>query len=322
MTRPRILLALTLAATLAAALSLMAGKTWVPFDAWWSTDPRWWIIFDLRVPRTLLALMIGAVLGLSGAVLQGYLRNPLADPGLVGVSSAAAFGAVTAIFFGIGGSVWMLAGSAMAAAALSVALLAFLVGRSASAVSFILAGTILSALAAALTTLLISIAPNPFATAEIVTWLMGALTDRGYDEIVFAAPFMALGALLLLTTGRTLDALALGEDVARSMGISIPRLQAIIALGLGLGVGASVAVTGVVGFVGLIVPHIVRPLVGQKPSALLVPSMLAGALLLTIADSLVRMTPGAGELKLGVAMALIGAPFFFWLLWRYRRHMA
>lgn len=310
------------AIALAAVLSLLAGKVWVPFSAWVDGDNLWWIIAELRVPRTFLALMIGAVLGLSGAVLQGYLRNPLADPAIVGVSSSAALGAVTAIFLGLGTSVWAVAGSAMTGAFLSVLLLAFLVGRSASAVMFILAGTILSTVAASLTSLLLSLAPNPFATSEILSWLMGALTDRGYPELFFSAPFMVIGMAILFSTGPALDALSLGEDAARSMGHDLGRMQMVIAAGLGLCVGAAVAVTGVVGFVGLIVPHLLRPVVGQRPSALLLPSALCGALLLLVADILVRLSPGAAEVKLGIAMSMIGAPFFFGLLWRYRRQMA
>ncbi len=304
------------------ALSVMTGKLWVPPQAFFSDDPLWRVIVDLRLPRTFLGLGVGATLGLSGAVLQGYLRNPLADPAVIGVSSWAAFGAVAALFLGIGGNVWLLAGCAMLAACLSVLLLSFLVGRSASAVGFILTGAVLSTLAGSLTTLLISLAPNPYAMGEIITWMMGALTDRSYEELAFSAPFMLAGAALLLTTAPALDALSLGEDVARSLGFSLTRLQIVIAVGLGLGVGAAVAVTGVVGFVGLMVPHVLRPLVGQKPSALLIPSALGGAFLVLTADSLVRLTPGAGEVKLGVATSLIGAPFFFWLLWRTRRHLA
>lgn len=303
-------------------LSLMAGKVWVPFDAWFSDSAGWWIIFELRLPRAILATAIGAMLGLSGAVLQGYLRNPLADPGLIGVSSGAALGAVASIFFGLAASPFVLFACAMAGAGATMLLLGLLVGRSESAIAFILAGTVLSSLAGSLTAFLISIAPNPFATSEIVIWLMGALTDRGIDEVRLALPFIAGGMLLLFTTGRSIDALSLGEAAARSLGVRLGRLQAVIVLALGLGVGAAVAVTGVVGFVGLIVPHIVRPFVGQKPSALLLPSALGGAALLLTADSLVRLAPGAGEVRLGVAMALIGGPFFFALLFRMRGRMA
>lgn len=316
MTRKLVLLALLVAA--AFALSLIAGKLWIPPSAWFGQDANAAILFELRLPRALLGLCIGAVLGLSGAVLQGYLRNPLADPGVVGVSSSAALGAVTAIVLGIASNPLILFVCAMAAAGGSMALLAALTWRQASAVQFILAGTVLASLSGALTAFVISVAPNPYAVAEVIDWLMGALTDRGMDDARLALPFLLIGALVLAATGPSLDALSLGEDTARSLGIRLGRLQALVVLGTGLTVGASVAVTGVVGFVGLIVPHLLRPLFGARPSALLLPSALGGAALVLIADSLCRLIPGAGEVRLGVAMALIGAPFFLWLLLKGR----
>ena len=310
-------LILALAAALLFALSLMAGKAWI---APWSIDPRgWWIVAELRLPRAILAASIGAVLGLSGAVLQGYLRNPLADPALIGVSSSAALGAVTAIFLGAALSPVALFGSAMAGAAGAMLLLGLLAGRTGSAIGFILAGMVLSSLAGSLTAFLISISPNPFAVSEIISWLMGALTDRSFADVKLALPFMAAGALILALSAHSLDVLNLGEETARSLGVRLGRVQALVIVGLGLAVGASVAVSGVVGFVGLIVPHLVRPLVGQRPSALLLPSALGGAALLLAADSLVRLAPGAGEIRLGVAMALIGTPFFLAMLLTMRR---
>ncbi|CAN5177921.1 iron ABC transporter permease [soil metagenome] len=300
------------------ALSLLAGKVWLPPSEFFRDGPAAWIVIDLRLPRAILALFIGAGLGLSGAVLQGYLRNPLADPSVVGISSTAALGAVTAIFLGAAVSPAVVFGSAMAGAAFAVLLLVTMGGRQSSPLAFILAGTVLSSLSGALTAFLISIAPNPFATSEIISWLMGALTDRSLEDTMRAVPLIAVGMALLLTVGRSLDALTLGEDAARSLGIDMRWLQAIIVLGLCLTVGASVAVSGVVGFVGLIVPHIVRRFVGEKPSAILLPSALGGAALVLAADSLVRLTPGAGEVRLGIAMALIGAPFFFVLLSRMK----
>lgn len=294
-------------------LSLAAGKAWVPIDAMWTGDARWQIVVQLRLPRACLALLLGASLGLSGAVLQGWLRNPLADPGVLGVSSAAALGAVAAIILGVG-SQWGIFVAAMASAMLAMGLLALLAWRAESPTAFVLAGTILASLSAALTAFCISIAPNPYVVAEAIDWLMGALTDRGPDDLLHAAPFMALGCALLALTGRPLDALTLGSDAARSLGVRLGGLQALVILGCGLAVGAGVAVTGVVGFVGLVVPHLLRPIVGAKPSALLLPSALGGAVLVLAADSLCRLVPGAGEVRLGVAMAMIGAPFFLALL--------
>jgi iron complex transport system permease protein len=300
------------------ALSLLAGKVWLPPTAILNDGPAAWIVLDLRLPRAILGLFIGAGLGLSGAVLQGYLRNPLADPSIVGISSTAALGAVIAIFLGAAVSPAIVFGSAMTGAAFAVLLLVAMGRRGNSPLAFILAGTVLSSLSGALTAFLISIAPNPFATSEIITWLMGALTDRSMADAMRAVPLIAVGMVLLLTVARSLDALTLGEDAARSLGIDMRWLQWVIVLGLCLTVGASVAVSGVVGFVGLIVPHVVRRFVGEKPSAILVPSALGGAALVLAADSLVRLTPGAGEVRLGIAMALIGAPFFFTLLARTR----
>ena len=309
---------LTLLVVCAFLLSLMAGKLWIPPAAFFGPGADAAILIELRVPRALLGLGIGAALGLSGAVLQGYLRNPLADPAVVGVSSSAALGAVAAIVLGIASNPLILFACAMLGAGGSMALLAALTWRRAGTVQFILAGTVLASLSGALTAFLISIAPNPYAVAEVLDWLMGALTDRGMDDVRLALPFLLLGVALLAATGPSLDALGLGEDTARSLGVRLGRVQALVVLGTGLAVGASVAVTGVVGFVGLVVPHLLRPLFGARPSALLLPSALGGAALVLVADSLCRLAPGAGEVRLGVAMALIGAPFFLWLLLKGR----
>ena len=314
-----VLLAAIVAAML---LSLIAGKVWIPLEAWAHADPRWPIIAELRLPRTVLAALVGASLGLSGAAMQGYLRNPLADPGLFGVSSGAALGAVISLYFGYAAAPWLLPMFALAGAAITMALLALLVGRSGSIIVFTLAGVILSSVAVSMTSLAISLAPTPFATSQIVTWLMGALTDRSWDDVRLALPLMALGWLLLAFTGRSLDVLTLGESAARSMGVDPRRLQLLIVIGVALCVGASVATAGIIGFVGLIVPHLVRPFVGNRPSAVLLPSALAGALLLLLAESLVRAMPTVSELRLGIAMSMLGGPFFLLLLLRMRRRLA
>ena len=315
---------LALLAGIAAAfvLSLLAGKVWIPLDAWSVGDPRWPIIAELRLPRTVLAVMVGAALGLSGAAMQGYLRNPLADPGLFGVSSGAALGAVISLYFGYAAASWLLPAFALTGAAVTMTLLALLVGRSGSVILFTLAGVILSSVAGSMTALAISLAPTPFATSQIVTWLMGALTDRSWDDVTLALPLLALGCVLLAFTGRTLDALTLGESAARSMGVDPLRLQLLIVIGVARCVGASVATAGIIGFIGLIVPHLVRPFVGNRPSAVLLPSALAGALLLLVADCLVRAMPTVSELRLGIAMSMLGGPFFLFLLLRMRRGLA
>jgi iron complex transport system permease protein len=307
--------ALPLLAALALAflLSLIAGKVWIGPADWFSDSANGWIMAELRLPRAILGASIGAVLGLSGAVLQGYLRNPLADPTVVGVSSTAALGGVVAILIGV--TPFPLA---MLGAALSVIILVLMAGRSGGPLGFILAGMVLATLSGSLTAFLISVAPNPYATSEIIAWMMGALTDRTMDDAILAVPLMLLGGVILVTTARSLDALTLGEDAARSLGIDPGKLQWVIALGIGLGVGASVAVSGVVGFVGLIVPHFVRMIFGERPSSTLLPSALGGAILVLVADSLVRLLPGAGEVRLGIVMAVLGAPFFFLLLSKMR----
>ena len=315
----RLLVPLSLLAFL---LSLMAGKVWILPADWLSDTANGWIMAELRLPRAILGATIGATLGLSGAVLQGYLRNPLADPSVVGVASSAALGGVLAIFLGLGTLPFGLFGCAMLGAGLSMLLLVLLGGRTGGTLGFILAGMALSTLAGSLTAFLISIAPNPYATSEIIAWMMGALTDRGWHDVALGIPCMMLGCTLLLTSGRSLDALTLGEDTAQTLGVNPGRLRWLIIAGIGLGVGASVAVTGVVGFVGLIVPHFVRLMIGEKPSSILIPSALGGAILTLVADSAVRLIPGPGEMRLGVAMAVLGAPFFLLLLYRINRRSA
>ncbi|WP_112382592.1 FecCD family ABC transporter permease [Sphingomonas carotinifaciens] len=318
----RLSLFLLLALIAAALLSVAAGKVWVPWGAWTADDPRGIIIAELRLPRTVLAMAVGAALGLSGAVMQGYLRNPLADPGLFGVSSGAALGAVLSLFFGYAAQAWLLPGFALAGAGMTMALLALIAGRSGSLILFTLAGMILTSIAGSLTTLAISLAPTPFVASEIVTWLIGALTDRSWDDVKVALPLIAGGIAVLATTARSLDALTLGEAAARSIGVDPRRLQLAVIAGTALTVGASVATAGVIGFVGLMVPHLVRPLAGNRPSAILLPSALGGALLVTVADSLVRIAPTVSELRLGVAMSMLGGPFFLYLLIRMRRGLA
>ena len=321
MTGLRLNIGLAIALLAAMILSLAAGKVWVSPAAWLGDDISALIIMELRLPRTILGAVIGAGLGMAGATMQGYLRNPLADPGIFGVSSTSALGAVISLYFGYAMAAWMLPAFALAGAGIGMGLLALLAGRTGSLILFTLAGVILSTLAGSLTSLMISIAPTPFATTEIITWLMGALTDRSWDDVKLALPITFVGMGFLLATGRSLDALTLGEDAARSMGVNVYRLQWLAVLGVGLTVGASVAAAGIIGFVGLIVPHLVRPFAGHRPSAVLIPSALAGALLVVIADSTVRTLPTVSELRLGIAMALLGAPFFLILLSKMRREL-
>ena len=321
MTRPIPLLLLLLA--LAFPLSLLAGRVWIDPA---TTPNAALILAELRLPRSVLAMVIGAGLGAAGAAMQGYLRNPLADPGLFGIAPMAALGAVASFWLGLEAQAWTLPAMALAGAGAGMALLALIAGRTASGTSgialFTLAGLMIASLAGTLTSLAISMAPNAFAMSEIVTWLMGALTDRGWREVLIAAPLTLAGIACLLVAARSLDALTLGEAAARSLGVEPGRLLTWLVLGVGLTVGSGVAVAGIVGFVGLVVPHLVRPLTDRRPSRLIVPSALAGACLVLVADSAVRVIPFMTELRLGIALSLIGAPFFLWLLLRMRRGLA
>lgn len=277
------------------------------------------IVWELRVPRTLLAAMIGASLGLSGAVLQGLLRNPLASPGVVGVSASAALGAVVAFYSGLAAAFPLgLPLGGMVGASAAVALLMLLAGRNTSTLTLILAGVAVNSLAGALTWLVLNLSSNPYAATEIVFWMMGSLADRSFEHVGVAAALMVPGWVLMASVGRGLDALTLGEDAAVSMGVHLVRVRWLAVLGTALAVGAAVSVSGVIGFIGLVVPHLLRPLVGYQPSRLLLVSALGGAVLLTATDIAVRLFPIGPELKVGVVTALFGAPFFLLLILRLR----
>ncbi len=313
--------ALALALAIALPLSLLAGQVWIdPFGP--PVPNATAILMELRLPRAMLALILGGGLGAAGAAMQGYLRNPLADPGLFGIAPAAALGAVLSFYAGFGAQAVLLPLLALIGAGGAMGLLALIAGRSGGIALFTLAGMMIASLAGALTSLAISLSPNPFALSEIVTWLMGALADRGWHEVRLAGPLTALGLVALWRAAPGLDALTLGEDAARSLGVDPVHLLWLMIVGIGLIVGSGVAVAGMIGFVGLMVPHFVRPFTDQRPSATLVPSALAGALLLLIADCLCRILPLAGgELRLGIALSLAGAPFFLRLLLKMRREL-
>lgn len=278
------------------------------------------ILFELRLPRTLLALAIGAMLGLAGAALQGYLRNPLAEPSVLGTSNAAALGGVAALYFGLAElHPAMLPLLATGGALLSLALLVQLAGKAESPLTLILAGIAVGALAVAGTSLALNLSPNPFAAMEIMTWLLGSLENRAFGHLWIALPCIAVGMAMLLWNGRALDALSLGEDAAQALGTDLRRTRARLLLGTAIGVGGAVAVSGAIGFVGLIVPHLVRPFTDRSPSAILLPSAIGGAALLTLADIGVRVIPATNELKLGVVTAFLGVPVFLVHLIRERR---
>jgi iron complex transport system permease protein len=279
------------------------------------------VMHEIRLPRAILGLMIGVTLGLSGAVLQGFLRNPLAEPGILGISSTAAFGAVLAIYTGVSASFALAVPLAGLAGALAgVILVRSMAGPNGSTLSLILAGVAVTALAGAMTTLVLNLSPNPFAASEIVFWMLGSLTDRSMTHVWLSAPFMIVGWLMLGCLARPLDALTLGSDAAATMGVNVRRLQSFAVFGSAAAIGAAVSVSGAIGFIGLVVPHVLRPLVGSMPSRLLPASALGGAALLLAADVAVRVIAPDRDLKIGVLTALIGAPFFLWLVHRSRRN--
>ncbi|ODU28545.1 iron ABC transporter permease [Sphingopyxis sp. SCN 67-31] len=278
------------------------------------------ILFDLRLPRLLVGLAVGAMLGLAGAALQGYLRNPLAEPSVLGTSNAAALGAVAALYFGLANlHPAALPLLSIAGALLSLALLFALAGRSESPLTLILAGIAVGTLAGAGISLALNLSPNPFAAMEIMTWLMGSLENRSFGHLWAALPCIGAGMALLLWNGRALDALTLGEDGAQALGVDLARTRLRLLLGTAIGVGGAVAVSGAIGFVGLIVPHLIRPLTDRSPSAILLPSAIGGAALLTLADLAVRLIDTTSELKLGVVTAFLGVPVFLFHLMRERR---
>ena len=312
-------LGLVMLLAVASLLALSFGKVWLnPFavadEAWQAT-----VLWEIRLPRVLLAILVGGVLGLSGAALQGLLRNPLADPAIVGVSACAALGAVLVLYSGLAGLVWFaLPLGGMLGATLSVVLVYLLAGSRSSLFSLILAGMAVNAFVGALISLVLNVASNPFAMSEIVYWLLGSFANRSLQDVAVAAPFMVLGSALVLTTGRYLNALSLGEDTAASLGFGSDRWRWLVVGGVACAVGAAVSVSGNIGFVGLVVPHLLRPLVGHEPRRLLWASALGGAVLLVLADMLVQGISGRVELKLGVITALIGGPFFLYLIVKTR----
>ncbi|MEQ5868595.1 iron ABC transporter permease [Sagittula sp. NFXS13] len=286
------------------------------------SSPLTMVMREIRLPRAILAVLVGASLGLSGAAMQGYLRNPLAEPGLIGVSGAAALGAVLAIQTGVAATVTLgLPLMALAGALIGVLLILALAGPRGSSLTLILAGIAISALSGALTSLVLNLSPNPFAASEIMFWMMGSLADRSMTHVWIALPFVLVGGGVLLSLGRGLDALTLGEDAASAMGIRLTRLRLVLVLGTACVIGATTAVAGAIGFVGLVVPHILRPLVGARPSRLLWASALGGAVMVLAADIAVRLILPERDLKLGVVTALVGAPLFLHLIYKTRSQL-
>ena len=272
------------------------------------------ILTQIRLPRSLAAALVGAALGMSGAALQGLLRNPLAEPGVLGVSASAALFATVALFFGLASAdAWVLplASTIRALAATFIVAMAAIHAR--QVVTLILIGVGLSSFAGALMALLLNLAPNPFTLADMINWTLGTVANRSVQDIAFALPLLMLGGAFMLASGRGLAALALGEEAAQSMGLNLKRQRLAVIIGAGLATGGAVALAGAVGFVGIVAPHVLRPFVRHDPARLLMPSALLGAIILVVADVGVRLIPTVSELRLGVVAALIGAPVFVWI---------
>jgi iron complex transport system permease protein len=281
------------------------------------------ILREIRLPRAILAIAIGAMSGMAGAAMQGLLRNPLAAPSLFGAPQAAAFAAVATISLGLNDTLsWGLPIAAITGAFLSVFLLIAVAGRNASLLLLILAGLAVSALAGAGTALAMNLAPNPFAALEIAFWLLGSLEDRSMRHVMLALPFILAAMALLMGQRGAFRALSLGEEAAASLGVPVERLRLTVITGVALGVGAGVAVAGTIGFIGLVAPHLMRPLVRHDPARLLLPAALTGAALLLAADIAVRLIPASSDIKVGVLTSIIGVPFFLWLILRQRRALA
>ena len=314
---PALLVTLGLALNTGAA-DINLGRAFA--DAWQSrASIDSLILFEIRLPRALLALLVGATLGLAGAALLGLLRNPLAEPGIIGVSNGAALGAVIVFYYGLSGLAWyLLPLGGLVGALIAVSCIFLLVGQSRSIITLILAGVAINAVGGAMIALALNFAASPYAVQEIVFWLLGSVANRSFNEILIALPFMLLGWGMMLFCGRFLNALTLGEETARSLGFDVVRLRLVLVVGVAASVGAAVAVAGNIGFVGLVVPHLVRPLVGYEPRRLLPASALVGAILLLIADIAVQGLSGTSEMKLGVITSLVGAPFFLLLILKSR----
>lgn len=277
------------------------------------------VVWQIRLPRALAAFITGAALGISGAALQGLLRNPLAEPGVLGVSASASLAATFSLYYGFAAlSPWVLPIAAIAGALAATALIALAAIRTRSVVTLILIGVGLSSFSGAAMSLLMNLAPNPFSLSDMINWMLGSVANRSFQEVGFAAPFLTVGAAILLMSRRGLSALTLGEEAASGVGLNLRNQRILTVLGAGLATGGSVALAGAIGFVGIVAPHIIRPFVKHDPARSLIPSALLAGLILVVADIFVRLLPTSNELKLGVVAALIGAPAFVWIAMRRR----
>jgi len=277
------------------------------------------VVLDIRLPRALAAYAVGAALGASGAALQGLLRNPLAEPGVLGVSATAALFATFALYYGLSvAGAFVVPLAAMAGALAATALLAAAAMRIRSIVTLILLGVGLSSFAAAVMSLLLNLAPNPFTLSDMINWALGSVANRSLADLVLAVPFIVAGLAVLYATRHGLSVLTLGEEAAAGAGLDLGRQRVAVVLGAGIATGAAVGLAGAIGFVGIVAPHVVRPLVSHDPARSLLPSALLAGIILVFADVVVRVLPTTNELKLGVVAALIGAPAFAWIAVRRR----
>ncbi len=322
----RLVLVLSILVTALAVTSLTVGTESIDYSraiADQFTDPdatHAIILREIRLPRVLIAVIVGASLGLCGAALQGLLQNPLASPGLIGSASGAALGAVSVLYFS--NAIWhtqLIPVAGMAGSLLATLLVYLLAGRSAGITTLILAGVAVNALATALLSLLLNLAPSPYAVQELVLWTLGDLTDRTLKDLWLLLPCTVLGWSMLIGIGQQLNTLTLGETTSTSLGVNVHRLRWRVFIAVALCVGAAVAVAGMIGFIGLVVPHLLRSLVKHEPARLLPVSALGGSAMLLAADLGVRLIPTNQTLKVGVLTALVGAPFFFYLIVRSRR---
>lgn len=277
------------------------------------------VIWQIRLPRALSAFVVGAALGASGAALQGLLRNPLAEPGVLGVTATSSLFATFALYYGFAASSgFLLPIYAIAGALFATTLLALAAIRVKSVVTLILLGVGLSSFSAAAMSLMLNLAPNPFSLSDMINWLLGSVANRSFDDLRIALPFLGLGLAILFASRRGLSALTLGEEAASGAGLDLRRQRIAVVLGAGLATGASVALAGAIGFVGIVAPHLIRPLVHHDPARSLLPSALLAGVILVVADIGVRLLPTTTELKLGVVAALIGAPAFAWIAMQRR----
>ena len=277
------------------------------------------VVWQIRLPRAIAAYIVGAALGISGAALQGLLRNPLAEPGVLGVSASASLMATFSLYYGIATiTPWALPIAAIIGALTATAVITIAALRTQSVVTLILIGVGLSSFAGAAMSLLMNLAPNPFSLSDMINWMLGSVANRSFDEIRLAAPFILAGGLILFGTRRGLSALTLGEEAASGIGLDLRRQRIATVVGAGLATGGAVALAGAIGFVGIVAPHIIRPFVRHDPARSLIPSALLSGLILVVADIFVRLIPTSSELKLGVVAALIGAPAFVWIAMQRR----